>query len=147
MAVVREIDGQLVLDDPGALAIIRAVGKSNCKKTLYMGENPDRVEHFANRMKERGETGEKVVIVIINVDDVHGGPVTEILMPGQGAMWQDFRNRDEIPIARGLAMREGIQQVLDDIDPEAAKKLKTLVGFAVVVIDHGVAEVWKVNEV
>lgn len=137
-AVVREIDGQLVLDDPDAVAVIRAVGKHNCRITLRW--NADRVVHFRNRLAERGMTADQAVIVLLNVDDVHGGPLADALMPGHN--WQEVRDRGEVPFARGLAMREGIQDALGTFDEEAAEKLRGMTGIAVVVVDHGVAEVF-----
>ncbi len=137
-AVVREVDGQLVLDDPVAVAVISAVEKHNCRNTLEL--NADRVEHFKRRLSERGMTADQAVIVLLNVDDVHGGPLADVLMPSQN--WQEIRDRGEIPFARGLAMRDGIQKVLDTFDKDAATKLKSMTDVAVVVIDHGVAEVF-----
>jgi hypothetical protein len=141
-AVVREIDGQIVLDDPEALVIIQAVnihnGKENCRNTL--GMNADRVEHFKNRLAERSMTANDAVIVLLNVDDVHGGPLADALMPGYN--WQEIRDRGEIPFARGLAGREGIQEILGGFDEEAAKKLQAMSGVAVVIVDHGVAEIF-----
>lgn len=138
MPVVREVDGHLVLDDPVALAVIRGVSKHNCEKTYEMNE--DRVEHFCGRIKEKGLTANDVVIVILNVDDQHGGPMADRLMPGFN--WQEIRDRGEIPFARGLAVREGIQEVLGHFDTEAAEKLSNLNGVAVVVVDHDVAEIF-----
>lgn len=137
-AVVREVGGQLVLDDPEALAVIRAVNKHNCKNTLEL--NADRVVHFKNRLAERGMTANQAVIVLLNVDDVHGGPLANILMPGQN--WQEIRDRGEVPFARGLAMRDGIQEALSAFDKDAATKLQGMNDVAVVVVDHGVAEVF-----
>ncbi len=137
-AVVREIDGQLVLDDPDAVAVIRAVEKHNCRNTLEL--NTDRVAHFKNRLAERGMTADQAVIVLLNVDDVHGGPLADALMPGHN--WQEIRDRGEIPFARGLAMREGIQGALGAFDKEAAEKLQSMTDIAVVVVDRGVAEVF-----
>ena len=138
MAVVRKIDGQVVLDDPAALAMIHVVGKQNCRNTLEL--NADRVEHFKRRLAERGMTADQAVIVLLNVDDVHGGPIADILMPGYN--WQEIRDNGQIPFARGLAMRESIQEVIGTFDKDAATKLKAMSGVAVVVVDHGVAEVF-----
>jgi len=91
-------------------------------------------------MKDGGRSPSSVVIVLINVDDVHGGPIAEALMPGHD--WQEYRDRGELPVARGLAGREGIEAVLADFDKEAAVKLKVTKGIAVVVVDHGVAEIF-----
>ena len=137
-AVAHRINGQMVLDDPDAVDMINAVGKHNCKNTL--GINADRVEHFKQRLAELGMTADQAVIVLLNVDDIHGGPLADVLMPGHN--WQEIRDRGEIPFARGLAMRKGIQKALSAFDKEAATKLRGMVDVAVVVIDHGVAEVF-----
>lgn len=142
VAVVREVNGQLVLDDPMALAVITAVEKYNCRNTLTA--NMDRVAHFTRRIAERGQTVEEVVIVILNVDDPHGGPMAEHLMPGFN--WQEVRDRGEIPFARGLVMREGIQNVIDLIDKEAGEKLReTKNQTAIIVMDFGVVEVFRLE--
>ncbi len=141
-ATVREVDGQLVLDDPDAVEMIRAVAKHNCKNTLVT--NQDHVEHFMQRIAARKLNATEVVIVILNVDDLHGGPLADALMPGFD--WQAIRDRDEVPFARGLAGREGIQETLALFDREAADKLATIAGVAVVVVDHGVADVWEYNQ-
>lgn len=138
MAVFREIDGQLVLDDPIAVAVAKTVEKHNCRNTLEM--NADRVAHFKRRVTERGLTAADVVIVLLHVDDVHGGPIADHLMPGYN--WQEIRDRGEIPIARGLADRKGIQKVIEFFDKEAAAKLQEMTDVAVVVVDRGVAEVF-----
>ena len=85
-------------------------------------------------------TAKQAVIVLLSVDDVHGGPLADVLMPGFN--WQEIRDRGEVPFARGLAMREGIQKALGTFDKEAAKKLRGMNDVAVVVVDHGVAEVF-----
>ncbi|MDO8577254.1 MAG: hypothetical protein Q7R55_00025 [Candidatus Wildermuthbacteria bacterium] len=137
-AVVREVKGQLVLDDPEAMAMSGAVSKHNCKNTLEI--NADRVKHFRRRLAERGMTADRAVIVLLNVDDVHGGPLADVLMPGHN--WQEIRDRGEVPFARGLAMREGIQEALSTFDKDAATKLQSMAEVAVVVVDYGVAEVF-----
>lgn len=137
-AKVVEIDGQLVLDDPDALAMIQAVGKHNCKGTLDM--NADRVVHFKNRITEKGLTSADAVIVLLNVDDTNGEMLADVLMPDFD--WQQIRDRGEVPFARGLADRKGIEESLGFIDKDAATKLRDMTDVAVVVVDHGVAEVF-----
>jgi hypothetical protein len=137
-AVVREVNGQLVLDDPVAVGVITAVGKVNCRYTLEL--NADRVRYFKARLSERGMTAQQAVIVLLNVDDPHGGPLADDLIPGHN--WQEIRDRGEAPFARGLAMRDDIQEALDAFDNVAASKLKGMTDLAVVVVDHGVAEVF-----
>lgn len=139
MAVVREIDGQIVLDDPQAVAVFHAVSKTNCRGTFDF--NIDRVAHFKNRMAERGLLADQVVIVLVNADDVNGGSLADALMPNTN--WQQFRDQGQVPFARGLVDRPGIQELLATFDKEAAEKLQTMSGIpAVVIVDHGVAEVF-----
>lgn len=137
-ARVREVNGKLVLDDPDALAVARAVAKHNCRATLDV--QIDRVRHFKKRMAELNRTAEEVVIVLINVDATFGADLANALMPGHD--WQQYRDRGEVPFARGLAGREGLQRCLDVIDNDASKKLCDLVGLAVVVVDRGTVEVF-----
>ena len=51
-ARVREVNGQLVLEDPQAMAVIKAVEKHNCRATLKM--HYERVQHFTRRIAEKG---------------------------------------------------------------------------------------------
>lgn len=139
-AVVREIAGQLVLDDPDALEMIQGIEKFNCRQTLDL--NADSVAHFKQRAADLGKTASDVVITVINVDDVNGGLIAEALMPGYD--WQEIRDRGEIPFARGLAQREGMQEILATFDEEAATALRAMNTLAVVVVDHGVAAVFPV---
>lgn len=137
-AVVREVDGRLVLDDPDVMSMISAVGKNNCRNTFQL--NSDHVEHYKQRLAEWGMSPDEAVIVLLNVDDVNGGPLANLLMPGTN--WQEIRDHGKIPFARGLAARDGIQEALGIFDKAAAMKLKGMSDVAVVVVDHGVAEVF-----
>lgn len=142
-AVVREIDGQLVLDDPAALAVVRATQKHNCRVTFE--GNADRVAHFKQRLEDLQLATSDFVIVILNVEDLHGGPIAEKLMPGHD--WSQYRDAGMIPFARGLAERGGVQGILELMkDDEAAAKLRDMDGLAVVVVDYEVAEVFPVEE-
>jgi hypothetical protein len=137
--VVELPDGSLALDDPTAVAMITAVDKYNCK-SVFDAQN-DRVQHFVGRMKALGKSPQDVVIVLINADDVHGRHLADILMPGYN--WQEYRDRGEVPFARGLAARDGIEEALAVIDQDAALKLKKQRGISVVVVDYGTAEVFE----
>jgi hypothetical protein len=142
LAVVRKINGQRVLDDPVAVGVIRAVAKSNCRRTFDL--NADRVMYFQGRMGQCGRSPDDVVIVLINADDPNGGPLAERLMPGHD--WQQYRDQGQVPFARGLAVRHYIEGFLQVFDEPAAKKLKEMAGkIAVVVVDYGVAEVFEVQ--
>jgi membrane carboxypeptidase/penicillin-binding protein PbpC len=63
-----------------------------------------------------------------------------MLMPDYD--WQQYRDKGETPFARGLALKDGIQEYLEYIDKQAADKLREMSDLAVVVIDFGVAEVY-----
>lgn len=140
-ATVRQVGDQLVLDDPVALGMIQGIEKYNCRETLLM--NIERVIHFIGRMAALEKTSQDVVIVILNVDDPHGGPIAEMLMPGED--WQAYRDRGEVPFARGLVDREGMQDILAHFDDLAAEKLQAAEANAiVVVVDRKVAEVFEV---
>jgi len=141
-AVVRIVDGQIVLDDPDALAMIRAIEKHNCKGMFTL--NKERVRYFVDRIRQR-YSPKQVVITLINVDDPHGGPIADMLMPGQD--WQTYRDRGEMPIARGIADRKSIEEVLALFDVEAADKLRRNEGVAIVVVDRGVAEIFAPEDI
>lgn len=141
-AVVREVDGQIVLDDPDALAVIKGIGKANCRRTFEA--QAERVAHFKRRIHELGREPDEVLIVLLNVDDPNGGQLAEVLMPGQEETWETFRRAGQIPFARGLAARPGIEDLVSGMDPEAGEKLRALRGkVAVVVMDHETVEVFE----
>lgn len=138
-ALVRQVDGSLVVEDPDALGMISAVGKYNCRATL--DQNAEAVGRFKLRMVELGQVPAECVIVVINADDEPAGRLlASVLMPA--ADWAPIRARGEVLFARGLAKREGIADFLRDWDPAAHGKLAAIDGPAVVVVDHGAAEVY-----
>ena len=143
-AFVHEVDGQLVLEDPDAVAMFRAVEKHNCVVTAKA--QADCVRHFIERVKIKGLRPEDVVITIINVDDARGANLAEALMPGHD--WQSYRDRGEVPFARGLAGRGGVEDFVAAFDAEAGQKLREMKDdLVVVIVDHGVAEVVRARDV
>ena len=99
----------------------------------------ERVAHFARRISELSKTPTEVVITLINVNE--NGEVADALVPN--ADWQAFRDAGEVPFARGLAGRPGMQDVVDMMDPEAGAKLRSIAGVAVIVMDHGAVEIFE----
>lgn len=140
--VYRDENGQLILDDPEALAVMTAVGKHNCRITA--NNQRDRIQHFTKRVTDLGHSPKDVVITIINVDDPRGGPIAGVLMPGHD--WKTHRDAGQVPFARGLAVRSGMQDILGIFDAAAQNKLASIQGVAVVVVDHNVAEVYPAEE-
>lgn len=139
-AYITIIDGRTVLIDPVGYAMIQAVNKSNCENT-YLNQI-ERVRHFKNRIAEKELDPKSVVIVLINVDSPYGGEVAEIIMPGHD--WQQYRDNGQIPFARGLAMKEGVTELIATFDKEAAEKITQMEQIPVVVMDHGVVEIFPV---
>jgi len=143
--VTTDAAGDLVLVDPAAAGMIRAAGEHNCR--IRLEQQAERVRYFAQRLQDRGDDPAQIAIVLINVDDVHGRDIADQLMPGQDAMWQRFREQGQTPFARGLAGREGIFRCVECLNPEQAIKMQALPGIVVVVIDHGTAAVFGIDEV
>lgn len=139
-AAVQEIDGQLVLIDPTAVEVIKAVGQHNCKNTLKLNE--ERVRYFAERAKKYPPG--HVVIVVINMDDPMGAVIGDALMPNYD--WNAIRAQGQVPFARGLAERFGIAEILAEYDMAALAKMENIDhAIPVVVIDHGVFAIFSSN--
>lgn len=144
-AYVTEVDGQLVLVDPVAAGIIEAINGLNAKCynncIITFHSQMDRVEHFAKRIKELNNDPKNVVILLANVDNDLGAALADALMPGYD--WQQFRDRGEIPFARGLVARAGIQNLLDNINPLEGEKLRNANdNIAVLVVDYDTSEIF-----
>jgi hypothetical protein len=87
--------------------------------------NRDRLSQLAYRAIRRGMMPIDFVIVCIDVDS--GGAwamLVETLMPGHA--WQPYRERGELPIARGSVRREGIADLLDIVAPDAAPAVRSV---------------------
>jgi hypothetical protein len=144
-AYVEVVNDQLVLVDPVAAGVIQALQQfkgnvGTCRHTLEI--QLERVVHFTRRIRELGKNPIEVTIVLLNVEDPWGGLMADILMPGHD--WQPYRDRGEVPFARGLAGREGMQGVLDELDPKEGAKLREAGPVVtVIVMDHGEVKVFK----
>jgi hypothetical protein len=127
--------GRKLTEVPAAI-----IGKMSCVETLMI--QIDRVLHFTKRIQELGKSPDEVVITLLNVDDDFGRYLADELMPGYD--WQAIRDTGATPYARGLAGREGIQNMLDELDYDAGQKLRKAGSVVtVVVMDHGAIEVFK----
>jgi hypothetical protein len=137
-AIIREIDGQLVLDDPDALAVIRAIERENIRRFLATTEAMrDRVWHFASRIRDpHGDDGTRWLVIMLCVDDPNGAVLAEALMPGHD--WGAIRARGEVPWARGLADRAALQSMLDAAYPDVGNELRAIAGVAVLAMDRGI---------
>ncbi|HSX00589.1 MAG TPA: hypothetical protein VLH38_06160 [Patescibacteria group bacterium] len=106
--------------------------------------NAERIWHFKQRAEELGRGGQDTVITLINVDDPVGGMLADVLMPGHD--WQRYRDAGELPIARGLAGKDGIPEFLEAAGYNvAAAELAGASELMVVVLDAEVALVLDVD--
>lgn len=111
----------------------RSIARQNC--LAFLKQNEERMVYFARRIVERGQTPQEILITCIMVDDPNGGPLAEALMPGYD--WQPIRDQGQTPVARGLAVREGIQELLDKAIPEAGRALRDTPAYAILVVAYG----------
>lgn len=114
-------DGTLVLVDPEAAAVMEVLATRACEMLLALNE--DRVEHFLRRaVALRSEGRTDLCMVALDVDDALGGELAGLLMPGHD--WQVYRDRGELPVARGLTTREGMADLLERVRPRTAEVLR-----------------------
>jgi hypothetical protein len=77
---------------------------------------------MAFRAIKRGLKHDEFVAVAINVDDPNWKEVVEVLMPNTTEVyWQEFRDRGEIPVARGTAMSKGLLEYLSQVCPDITR--------------------------
>ncbi len=128
--VTQDKNGNMVLVDPD---VMQVASQHNIAITYQ--NNAERIQHFRNRVVERGDDPKKVSIVVACVDDPHGKALADILMPGTD--WQAIRDRNEIPYARGLAGKQVLNEFLKFVDPNYTDTLMKTDKVAVVIVDHG----------
>lgn len=144
--VIQGPDGQLILDDPAARGVIAAVeahNRSIDRQNLrsFIVQNRERIDYFVQRILDRGLTWQDAVVTCIQVDDPLGGQLADALMPGHD--WQAIRDLGQVPCARGLAGREGIQEMLDALSKLApgyeniGRQLSDIRTYALVAVGYG----------
>ncbi len=135
-----EINGMTTLVDPVGFALVKAVNKINCEST-YLSQL-DKINHFKNRIIEKGLDPKTFAINIINVDAPYGFEFAEILI--QGHDWQQYRDQGKIPLARGFETKDFMIKLIAVIDKEAADKINQVEGIPVIVVDYGVIEIFSI---
>ncbi len=139
------IDRNGVLRDPHALAVIHAVERENCRRIL-VNEFMEPLQRFAMRMRERGLTMAQAMLVSFNVDEPVGAAFADEMMPGYA--WDEIRAKGQVPYARGIAMRDGLQEVLDANFPHAGASLRAITeDVAILVADRGIVTVFSLAEI
>jgi hypothetical protein len=126
-----------IIPDPSKSPTNEQLERTQVAMDFFRG-NAERMRHFKQRVEELGRTGEDTVITLLDVDDPGGRVLADILMPGHD--WQRYRDAGEIPVARGLAAKDGIPEFLEDAGYEsAASELSATNDLRVVVLNSGVA--------
>lgn len=94
-------------------------------RDIFFQLNKKRLEELAHRAIHVLKMGpEDFVIVCIEVDDPNWTELADYLVPNQD--WQKFRDRGEIPVARGSVLsniREFINEMVPDITEALYRKL------------------------
>ena len=98
---------------------VDSFGATDFERIMFYNQNRERLLEFAAKAAKRGDGA---VVVCIDVDDPKWTALAEALMPGHD--WDEYRARGEKPVARGIAMRTGMQEIIADEYP-AAGQLKT----------------------
>lgn len=134
-ATVREVDGQIVLDDPDALAMFDVTRHGNCSAMLE--DHGARILHFRRRAIVRGHTAAEVAIIVINADMPGGEEIAAACQLPDG--WaEDFRAQGATPFARGLVERASMQEAFDaGAGARYATALREIAGLPVMVFDYG----------
>lgn len=112
----------------------------------FFAANADRIKYFIQRVKELGRSGADTVITLIDVDDPtgHGALLADLLMPGED--WQQYRDRGEVPVARGLAARETFPEILEELGYDvAARELASSDDLRVIVLHASAVQVMEVQ--
>jgi len=131
-----------IIPDPDEAASADYIERTQAAMDLFRA-NAERMQHFSQRVKALGRTGRDTVITLIDVDDPVGGVLAEALMPGHD--WQSYRDAGEIPVARGLAAKDGMPEFLSEAGYTlAADELRATDDLRVVVLSSGVALVMDV---
>lgn len=133
-------DGQPIGAELDALTDAQRESLSACAELLV--SNADRVKHFTARVRELGRSGADTVITLINVDDPsgNGALLADMLMPGHD--WQQYRDRGETPIARGLAAKESFPGILNKLGYHvAANELASNDDLRIIVLHGGTVQI------
>lgn len=95
---------KLLLVDPLAVAVAGVVARMN-----FFEQNADATARLVARAKEKSVGEEKFVVVLIDVDDTDWCVLADTLMPGYD--WDQYRKRNEKPVARGVVPRSLITDI------------------------------------
>ena len=106
--------------EPIAWCPKESLGITDIERAQFAELNRDRLTQLAVRAREKTrEEGVEQCVVCIDVDDPTWTPLVEMLMPGHGSHWDEFRARGEKPVARGVVPLEPIEGIVNEMYPAA----------------------------
>jgi hypothetical protein len=70
----------------------------------------------------KGLSHDDIVAVVIDADDPVCAELVDVLMPNHD--WQQYRDRGQSPIARGIVLVEGIVDYLCELVPDISSDLR-----------------------
>ena len=95
------------LGEPIAWCPADSLGLTDLARAGLFRLNHTRLREMAASAARKGLSPEVAVLVCIDVDDPTWKFLVDALMPGHD--WEAIRARGELPVARGSAMREGVE--------------------------------------
>lgn len=104
--------------EPIAYCPKESLGLTDIHRAEFYALNKDRLAQLARRARERTrDEGSAWCVVCINVDDPIFTFLVDLLMPGHP--WQEYRDRGETPVARGVVPLDLLATVTKEIYPAA----------------------------
>lgn len=84
--------------------------EAEIERSFLIGDSLERLEELAHRaVHVLGNSPNVVSLVVIDVNDASWTALVEALMPNEN--WQAYRDRGEIPVARGSIYREVVEYI------------------------------------
>jgi len=133
---IARVDGDLVF-------MLAAIASANLLGAARL--HSERIRHFQNRMAVLGRSAADTIITVLNGDDPIGAKIASLLMPPG---WDtEFRACGQIPYARGLAERVGLEALMNQAAPTVAALMAEITGVIVLVADHGTITAFDIAEI
>jgi len=96
---------------------LKVLTSGEIERIALYNMNEDRLRELVVRSKvKEKEDGREYTVVCILVDDKAWTWFVDLLMPNHD--WQAYRNRGEIPVARGVVPKKLVEEVIDRPLPE-----------------------------
>ncbi len=100
--------------EPIAFCPKDGIGLTDIERVQFYGLNESRMQELLARAVQKGDG---FVAICIAVDDPAWTWLVDALMPGHD--WEQYRQRGEIPVARGVAPRDLVVETIEKCYPAA----------------------------